>query len=167
MGTAASAVALHGSGSCKRSISSEALPCLAEARTSGPGCAGCEEGGAPQTHSAAEQSEHRLPHVAHVPHGSAGTAPAPLRPAGLLLPRPLRPCRVPPHQRPSPPRGREPRVERRHPALHSPPPGAQPSLSLCSPPTALLTQVSASAAVQKPECPALDLFFCNGSKCQR
>lgn len=34
-------------------------------------------------------------------------------------------------------------------------------------PTALLTQVSASAAVQKPECPALDLFFCNGSKCQR
>ena len=42
-----------------------------------------------ETHTATEQSAQRLPHVAHVPHGSAGTAPAPWRPSsGSRLPRP-------------------------------------------------------------------------------
>lgn len=42
-----------------------------------------------ETHTATEQSAQRLPHVAHVPHGSAGTAPAPWRPSSCSrLPRP-------------------------------------------------------------------------------
>ena len=44
-----------------------------------------------ETHTAAEQSAQRLPHVAHVPHGSAGKAPAPWRQASSsCLPAPPR-----------------------------------------------------------------------------
>ena len=44
-----------------------------------------------ETHTAAEQSAQRLPHVAHVPHGSAGKAPAPWRQASRsCLPAPPR-----------------------------------------------------------------------------
>lgn len=44
-----------------------------------------------ETHTAAEQSAQRLPHVAHVPHGSAGKAPAPRRRASRsCLPAPPR-----------------------------------------------------------------------------
>lgn len=120
-----------------------------------------EKAGLPETHSATEQSEQRLPATRRSRPTWLARDSARSPTAGTAAPAPPTPPRaagVPPYQHPSPPRGRSPGSPER-PRASPPCPRLPASPRTALPATALLTQVSVLGSCSETRAHCTGLVF--------